>query len=196
METFTIEGKALTTTEDERGDLILEGYGALWDGEDRQKENFAPGAFERSIKDFLAGGAPLVYHHKNELVLGKVLAIKEEKAGVWIKARVDGAIRNSPKLGHIYQQIKRGTIKGLSFSGFFTRSKTGSKTRIIDIDLVELSCTPVQVHPKTGFQVVETKAMADSVPVESLATYRLGREVEATTAAVDFALTLQRLSRL
>src|SRR4051812_21289706 len=62
---FVVEGKAVddgaaqTITEDENGDLTIEGYAAVFEGEDRQGENFAPGAFQRGIKGFLSGSSPL-----------------------------------------------------------------------------------------------------------------------------------------
>jgi hypothetical protein len=47
---FTLEGKAVDApviTEAEDGDLIIEGYAAVFDGLDREGENFDEGAFDR-----------------------------------------------------------------------------------------------------------------------------------------------------
>jgi HK97 family phage prohead protease len=156
MDTFTFDGKALSATEAGEGDLLLEGYGVIFAGLDRQSENFAPGAFRRACKAFLEGPAPLCFQHKPSMVLGKVLEMHEvPNVGVWIKARVDGAIQYAPELAHIYQQIKKGTITGLSFGGFFQRA--GRK--IIDIDVTELSATATPTHPAPSFAVVEGKAL-------------------------------------
>ena len=166
---FTIEGKAVdeqTVTELDDGDLMIEGYAAVFDGIDREGENFAPGAFQEGIKAFLDGQAALCYHHKHDKVLGKVLELTEEEGkGLRLKARVDGAIRNHPELGTIYQQIKRGTINALSVGGFFRRKLTELGPRITGMDFTEISATPVPVHPGTKFAVVAGKALASDLKV-------------------------------
>jgi HK97 family phage prohead protease len=156
MDTFTFDGKALSAVEAAEGDLLLEGFSVIFAGLDRQMENFAPGAFRRACKAFLEGPAPLCFHHKPHLVLGKVLEMEEvPNVGVRVKARVDGAIKDSPELAHLYAQIKKGTLTGLSWGGFFRRA--GSK--IVDIDATELSVTATPTHSQPSFAVVEGKAL-------------------------------------
>lgn len=167
---FTLDGKALdsqTVIEDENGDLIIEGYAAVFDGVDRQGENFAEGAFERGIKSFIDGQSSLCYHHKHDKCLGKVLELSEEKGkGLKMKARVDGAIKTHPELGTYYNQIKSGTLKALSVGGFFRRSLTGAGPRITDMDFTEISVTPVPVHTGTHFNVLAGKALASDLKTQ------------------------------
>jgi HK97 family phage prohead protease len=159
-----------TVTELENGDLIIEGMAAVFDGIDRQNENFAPGAFQRGIKSFLDGQAALCFHHKNSKCLGKVLDLQEiEGKGLRMRARVDGAIRNHPELGTYYEQIKKGTLSALSVGGFFKRKLTENGWRIADMDFTEISVTPVPVHPGTHFAVVAGKALQDIEVPEKLA---------------------------
>lgn len=173
---FVLDGKALedggveqTVTEQENGDLIIEGYAAVWDGNDRQGENFAPGAFERGIKSFLDGQAGLCYHHKHDHLLGKVLDLREEEGkGLKMKARVDGAIRKHPVLGTYYEQIKNGSLNALSVGGFFKRALTEAGRRIVDMDFTEISVTPVPVHSGTNFSVVAGKALASDISVPAV----------------------------
>lgn len=156
------EGKAQTVTQLENGDLIIEGYAAVFDGVDREGENFVPGSFQRDINKFLSGQSPLCYHHQAGKCLGKVLDLREEEGkGLYMKARVDGAIQQHPELGTYYQQIKKGSINGLSVGGFFTRAWTDQGPRIIETDFTEVSVTPVAVHPGTKFAVVAGKALED-----------------------------------
>jgi HK97 family phage prohead protease len=162
--------KALTeeadvvTTED-NGDLIIEGWAADFSGVDRQGENFADGAFQRGIKSFLEGAAALCFHHKTDKVLGKVLDLQEvEGKGLKMRARVDGAIRQHPELGTYYEQIKNGTLKGLSVGGFFKRKLTELGPRIIGVDFTEVSVTGVPVHPAPSFAVVAGKALSIEMP--------------------------------
>lgn len=159
---FSLEGKAADdpiVTELEDGDLLIEGFAAVWEGDDRQGENFAPGAFQAGIQKFLSGQAALCYHHKHDKCLGKVLDLREEGKGLKMRARVDGAIQTHPELGTIYKQIKKGTYNGLSTYGFFTRKEN----KIVGVDLTEISVTPVPVHPGTSLSVLAGKALASDL---------------------------------
>jgi HK97 family phage prohead protease len=170
---FVLEGKAVadsdltqTVTVEENGDLIIEGYAAVFDGMDRQNENFTDGAFKRGIKSFLEGQAGLCYHHKHDKLLGKVLDLREEEGkGLKMRARVDGAIRKHPELGTYYEQIKNGSLNALSVGGFFRRKLTEAGKKIVDMDFTEISVTPVPVHPGTNFAVVAGKALTSDLRV-------------------------------
>lgn len=191
---FQLEGKALadgqTVEETADGDLIIEGWAADFEGVDRQGENFIPGAFQRGIKSFLSGTASLNYHHKHDHVLGKVLSLEEretpERKGLWMRARVDHQPESSP-LRYLYNQVKKGTLRGLSVGGFFKRVLTPAGYRIGDTDITEVSITNVPVHSRPAFAVVAGKAL------ESLDT---GGEIitpedelpDATLDALDNAL--------
>jgi HK97 family phage prohead protease len=162
METgrFTYGGKSLTAYELADGDLLIEGMAADFSGVDRQNENFTDGAFQRGVKSFLDGPASLCFHHKHEKVLGKVLELEEIPGrGLFMRARVDGAIKNHPELGTIYRQIKNGTLRSLSIGGFFKRKLTAAGTRIVDMDFTEISVTPVPQHTGPAFAVVAGKAV-------------------------------------
>lgn len=169
---FSLEGKAVenapaaVVTEQENGDLIIEGYAAVWEGDDRQGENFAPGAFQEGLDKFLGGQAALCYHHQHDKCLGKVLDLREEGKGLKMKARVDGEIKDHPVLGPIYGQIKKGTYNGLSTFGFFKRGVGDLANKIVGVDMTEISITPVPVHPGTSFSVLAGKALATELKAD------------------------------
>jgi len=192
---FALEGKALgddhqVVTEAENGDLIIEGFAAVWDGEDREGENFAPGAFERGIKSFLGQSAALCFHHKRDHVLGKVLQLEERDKGLYMKARVDGAIRQHPVLGTIYHQIKNGTLSGLSVGGWFKRAWMNGKRRIADMDFSEISVTGVPIHTGPSFAVIAGKALGNDEELPA------PPEVEADISDEDVAVLENSLTRL
>lgn len=172
----TVEPETITETDD--GDLIIEGYAAVFEGVDREGENFTDGAFQRGIKSFLGGQAALCFHHKHDQVIGKVLDLTEEEGkGLRMRARVDGAIKGDPVLGRVYRQIKNGTINALSVGGFFKRKLTESGWKIADCDFTEISATAVPVHPGTNFAVVAGKALAsDLEPGEHVKVPKLAAE--------------------
>jgi HK97 family phage prohead protease len=150
------------------GDLLLRGFAAIWDGVDRQNENFVPGAFTAAISDALtrAAGLPLCLHHDRSRALGEVLHLSETDEGLLMVARVDGAIRHDPLLRTVYEQIKRGTLRALSVGGFFARKLTAAGYRIARADLTEISITPVPVLAGPNgpsFAVVAGKALGGQV---------------------------------
>jgi HK97 family phage prohead protease len=151
----------MPATETESGDLLLEGLCVVFDSIDSVGDRFARGAFNRSVKAFLAGSAPLCFNHRSGAVLGRVLDLKETDAGIWMRARVDGAIRKHPELGTIYEQIKRGTIRGLSCGGFFSKIDTPTGPMIGTARIMEISATACPLDEKPSFTVVAGKALAE-----------------------------------
>jgi HK97 family phage prohead protease len=194
---FMPEGKALTDGDtqlvsvQDNGDLIIEGYAAVWDGDDRQGENFAPGAFERGIKSFLEGQAALCYHHKHDKLLGRFLDLKEDNKGLKFKARVDAAIQRHPELGVYYEQIKNGSLRGMSVGGFFRRLRG----KINNCDFTEISVTPVPVHPGTSLAVVAGKALKDlpEISKEVEGNVREADEEQINWLVGELEQTLQRI---
>lgn len=165
---FGLEGKALddgevesTVTELDNGDIKIAGWAALFDGIDRQGENFAEGAFQRGVKAFVDGHSSLCFHHEKKKVLGKVDKLDEVPGkGLWMEATVDYQPESSP-LRWIYNAVKKGTMRGLSVGGFFKKKWTEAGRKIIDMDFTDVSITGVPVHPGTSFAVVAGKALED-----------------------------------
>lgn len=171
---FTVGGKALgdeSVSVAENGDLILEGYAAVWEGDDREGENFAPGACQRATKAFIDAGGPLCYHHKGDHQLGAVTELEENQKGLRFRARVDGEIQKHPVLATYYHQIKKGTLKGVSIGGFFQKAIINGKKKIVDMDFTEISITGVPMHTGPSFSVVAGKALTEDLKIpESIKT--------------------------
>ena len=168
---FILDGKAVddkpkpTIEELDDGALLIEGYASDF-GLDRENEAFEPGAFERGIKSFIETNAPLCYHHKRDVQLGEVVEAQTDDHGLKIKARIDPT-EPGTELRNIWNRIKAGSMKGLSVGGFFRRKLTDKGWRIHDVDLTEISVTPVPVNPRTTFAVVAGKAF-DGVEIPRL----------------------------
>jgi HK97 family phage prohead protease len=191
------DGEAAVVTVQDNGDLLIEGYAAVWDGVDREGENFEPGAFKKGIKAFLGGQAALCYHHKHDKLLGKFLDLWEDKKGLGFKARVDSAIQNHPELKTYYEQIKGGSLRGMSVGGFFRRRLTENGPRINGVDFTEISVTPVPVHPGTSLSVLAGKALADmpSVPVGLEGNMREEDERQLNWAIESLTETIAMIER-
>ncbi len=76
--------------------------------------------------------------------------VPDEK-GVRFRARVDKQEPGSP-LFHIFEAIRRGTIRSTSLGGYFGRRMT-ALGRMIDkvLRITELSVSPGSKHPLTAF---------------------------------------------
>ncbi len=140
----------------------------------------------------------MAFHHDHKMVLGKVLDMKEVAGkGLWVKARVDGAIARHPVLGTIYEQIKNETLSSLSLGGFFKRAATAAGTRIVDMDFVELSVTGTPTLAKgTSFSVVAGKALQSTyvpdaqTPGERVQSELIAANLELAVMVSDLTLTL------
>jgi len=191
-------GKSLDATTLENGDLVISGYAAVWDGVDRTDENFIEGAFQRGIKSFLTRQASLAFHHRYDLGIGKVLELREDSTGLWMRARVDYQPESSP-LRYIYNGIKRGTYNALSVGGYFNRKLTPRGWRINGVDITEISVTPVPAHPDTHFNVVAGKALREAAAHDMDAVVHEARvlwlEVQLERARHDLADVIARRGR-
>lgn len=183
---FELQGKALDSAREsvtvlEDGDLLIEGWAADFSGLDRQGENFTGGAFQHGITTFLNGSAALCFHHKHDLAIGSVLELREvEGKGLYMKARVDRQGQASP-LRWIYDGIRKGSYRGLSVGGFFKRKRTPAGWRITSADVVEVSVTPVPMHPSTKLAVIAGKALEDD-PADPRQVALLRAQLAATRA--------------
>jgi HK97 family phage prohead protease len=149
--TFEFGIKAVEVHEDDSGDLIIEGYASDF-LTDRDAEAFEPGAFERGLKAYLDSNPILLYHHDPSKQLGVVEAAAVDGKGMPIRARIP-----KPPSGswaeHVYGLVKRGMMRGFSVGGAFQRRLTPDGPRIFDVDLQEISVTPLPVNPRTLFNV-------------------------------------------
>lgn len=166
---MNFEGKA-SVVEMQSGDLLLRGIAANYDV-DLEDEAFAPGAFKAAISQFLTGNSPLCFHHKTDVVLGKVTKL-EEKAGVglWMEAILTKPPESSPHFW-IYEGVRRGILRGLSVAGKFVRDGQ----QIVRSSLVEISVT----GRPTGF------TSFDVVPIEdtkAIVLAAMERDEDATAA--------------
>lgn len=163
---FVLEGKADSTviTEDENGDLYIEGYAADFEV-DRQNEAFEPGAFAKGLKAFMETNPVMLYHHKADHALGQFVDARLDEKGLWVKGRVDKPAPGS-WAEDVVAKIKRKTIRGFSVGGIFKRryNPVTQRPSIFECDLAEISVTPFPVNPRTMFAVAGKAFEGVAVP--------------------------------
>lgn len=182
---MNFEGKANDVVELQSGDLLLRGIAANY-SMDLEDEAFAPGAFKAAISQFLtSGSSPLCFHHKTDVVLGKVTKL-EEKAGVglWMEAILTKPPESSPHFW-IYEGVRRGILRGLSVAGKFVRDGQ----RIIRSSLVEISVT----GRPTGFTSFDVVPIEDTKAIVLAAMERDDDATAARMMRVEMRLDLAAL---
>lgn len=188
---WTLGAKAEATPL-ESGAMLIEGWGANWSW-DLQDERFSRSAFNRSLKKWLAGSAPLCYAHRRDEVIGKVIGAEVRDEGVWLKAIVDPQPVSSP-LRYIIDGIRRGRIAALSCAGVFKRKQTPEGPVITDVELVEWSAAPISIGRGTSFQVIAGKALTPEA-VEGKAINAKGQLVEDTESLREVKATLTTMRK-
>lgn len=174
--------KAAEVTEGEDGTLYIEGIASDFET-DRDMEAFEPGSFERGLKAYLASNPILLYHHRPHQQLGQVISAELDQKSLRIRAAIP-----KPPAGswaeQVYDMVKRGMMRGLSVGGHFARHMTTAGPRIHDVDLQEISVTPLPVNPR-GLFAIAGKAFADD---EAVALERAVEGLEGVFAALERAL--------
>ena len=187
IETDRILDLSKAVTELEDGDLLIEGYAADW-LPDHVGDTIEPGAFAKSIKTFLTGNPALLYHHNSSMQLGKVVELEERSDGLWMKALVAKPEPNT-EAADIFGKIKRGIIKGLSVRGKASETRTPAGPRVTEVDLLEISLTPLPVNPRTLATVVskafpaEERELTDDEEAELRA--HMDREIQKVADRLD-----------
>ena len=151
-----IESVMLGKAAGEEG-LMIEGVAAAWT-KDREDDQFAMGAFDRGIENFMKNPI-LAYSHARPLFdsvkgeqkliqLGVVKELrKDPQRGLVMKAFVRKPPEDEPFLMHVYEQIKHGEMKGLSVGGNFRADRILQK--IVECDLEEISIAPKPINRDT-----------------------------------------------
>ncbi len=152
---------------------------------DRHGERILPGAFQRSLERWQASRQmiPVLSDHLGEVsaVIGRIDPRLSRESGEGLE--VSGVIDTSTELGaRVYRLVKDGA---LSWSiGYVVPSgasrRQGKVTEISEVDLAEVSVTPVPANP--GVRTISVKS---ATAIESLSDAELR---ERSLALVEQAL--------
>lgn len=146
-----------TRAEGDNGDLIIEGYFAvfnreteLWKG---AFEEIAPGAFDNTLSNDIRA----LINHETRLVLGRnksgTLELRTDSRGLWGRIKINP---NDTDAMNLYERVKRGDVDQCSFGFNIIREDTewredGSvKWTIREVDLHEVSVVTFPAYEDTG----------------------------------------------
>jgi hypothetical protein len=156
-QTRSLKTELKTRDEGEGGDLVIEGYFAvfnreteLWPG---AYEEIAPGAFDNTLSNDIRA----LINHETRLVLGRnksgTLELRADNYGLWGRVKVNP---NDTDAMNLYERVKRGDVDQCSFGFNIVREDTewrddGSvKWTIREVDLHEVSVVTFPAYEDTG----------------------------------------------
>jgi len=158
-QTRSLRTELKTRAEGDGGDLVIEGYFAvfgreteLWPG---AFEEIAPGAFSNTLSNDIRA----LINHETRLVLGRnksgTLELREDSYGLWGWVKINP---NDTDAMNLYERVKRGDVDQCSFGFNIVREDTewredGSvKWTIREVDLHEVSVVTFPAYEDTGVQ--------------------------------------------
>lgn len=114
--------------------MRIAGYAAVFDVHDRDGDIIRRGAF--GAVDFAK--VPFLWEHDSRRAAGVIEAAQEDEHGLWIKARLIGAVlaQDVVRIGH-----------GLSFGFRATHCVKGAQRELITVQLVEVSLVEWPLQP-------------------------------------------------
>ncbi|MBO8164694.1 MAG: HK97 family phage prohead protease [Brevibacillus sp.] len=156
-QTRSLKTELKTRAEGDSGDLIIEGYFAvfgreteLWPG---AFEEIAPGAFDQTLSNDIRA----LINHETRLVLGRTkagtLTLRADNHGLWGSIRINP---NDTDAMNLYERVKRGDVDQCSFGFNIVREETDwredgtVKWTIQEVDLHEVSVVTFPAYEETG----------------------------------------------
>jgi HK97 family phage prohead protease len=151
----------------------FEGYASTWWAADSYATAMAPGAFKKSIKE-RAERIPVLWNHDTNAPIGKHLALKEDKIGLYVNVGIadDGAEGST-----FLARMRFGVPFGMSF-GF----QTVKDRSAADDDPIDLSQLP-------GVKASDVRVITEVKFWESSPVTFPANESAAITATRDRILT-------
>lgn len=152
-----LEFKSFDITEhkaDESGNLIISGYGAVFGNMDSYKDIISAGAFLDTLAEKKERIA-FCYQHDIWNPIGKILDIKEDQTGLWLKVMLSAAEED------IQTKVKEGILKEMSIGYRVVDSavemRNQEEVRILKkINLYEISLVTIAANPLAVVQSMKS----------------------------------------
>ncbi|PPA71914.1 HK97 family phage prohead protease [Jeotgalibacillus proteolyticus] len=155
MRSFEVD--LTTRAEPEHGEMIIEGYFALYNSETElwpgAYEEIAPGAFD----GITANDVRALINHDTGKVLARTasntLILRVDDRGLWGQIRIN---ENDSEAVNLYQRVKRGDVDQCSF-GFLVEEESSDyrddgtvKWTLVKVDVVEVSVVTFPAYADTA----------------------------------------------
>lgn len=152
------------TKADANGNLIIEGYGAVFGNIDSYGDIIEKGAFANTLnerKDRIA----FAYQHDIWNPIGKIIEIKEDDKGLWLKVMLSSAEKD------IQTKVKEGILQELSigYREVNARRETRDEKEVnvvSEIKLYEISLVTVAANPLARIEGMKGEEKRDYLEKE------------------------------
>lgn len=187
---FCVQVNGVHHTDDPQGlgRRYFEGWASL-DGLDMQDMEIAADACKKGAAKYLQRNPVIVWHHQANMPIGRVLSLTFTDKGMYMTGeihRMDHILdkwsqyRDSipldsiaVKCEEVWSGIVNGSYRGLSIRGgvrevvpVYSPELDKAVPRVLEVELYEISVTPISIHPGTKITKVNTVAKALSEAVE------------------------------
>ncbi len=140
---------------------IIQGYAVVfdtWIGIDTWKECIRKGAFIQSLKE---NNILALYNHDFNNVLARKdvnMKLIEEDKGLYFEIELPDTTQGND----LYELIDKGIVNQCSFAGFVTKGTWTEKENtifreILEVDLIEITITPIPAYEVTEAEVKRSK---------------------------------------
>lgn len=138
----------------------FEGYGSVFGVKDSYGDAVMPGAFQRSLSEWVAKGRlpAMLWQHKTSEPIGIYTEMKEDEHGLYVKGRL--LIEDDPLAKRAYAHLKAGSLGGLSIGYYIRDYEYDSQLgiyKLIDIDLWEVSLVTFPANDEARVSNVKSK---------------------------------------
>jgi HK97 family phage prohead protease len=143
----------------------IQGWAAIYDEVDLNRDVIAPGAFRKSIAAAGAGGVKLLYQHASEKPIGRWRSFEEREKGLYAIGEIYLSTQTAREAAEL---IKAEIIDGLSIGFHPTRAqRANGGRRIIEAHLWEVSIVTFPMAPKA--RLVRASSAPKSNSIEAFA---------------------------
>jgi len=174
-------GLELRAGEDEG---IVEGYIAVWGTVDSYMSEFQRGSFAKTIEE-RGNRIKLLFNHNEESVIGKVVEIREDDNGVFVRARITRAVQQA---NDVFELIKDDVIDTFSFGFRAIKQTFRAGVRVItEVKLYEVSPVVFEANENAVITDVRRDKRATDFD-ESLSSIQLFSERNDLIGAINVTL--------
>lgn len=138
-------------------DVVFEGYASTWGNLDRDGDIMRPGAFSKSIKEFLRNPIALKDHRQSvDSIVGHFAELREDKKGLFVRCKIS----NAPDCQSIRFKVAEGSLRAMSVAGLMYYNESGID--IFEVKLWEISLVAVPANPEALVDtVLKVRDMTD-----------------------------------
>lgn len=150
---------------DSDDELIIEGHGAVKGNIDSYKDVITDGAFKKTIKE---QGERIAFCYQHDIYnpIGKILDIKEDAKGLWLRVKISDAEND------IKTKIKEGILKEMSIGYSVLDMKRGEQDGedvnfLTEIKLYEVSLVTIAANPMAMIESMKAEGQEASDVIDA-----------------------------